>query len=402
MDAKKIAVVSNYSEKCGIAQYTENLLNGFNRHDPSIAVDVLQIDSHLMKSKRKIHRKRKVDHIKEIAAKLKQYDAVNIQFENGIFGSNNLEVLRHINILVSSTDNVTITMHTVDYGSENDINSVDIIKLALKFKFKAAFGGVYRVLRSGFLDQFMKLIKKTSGVKLIVHTKREQKNLSSYYDFNQVYVHPLAFTDKEERESLPLRDHVLKGYGISDDDVCISIFGFISKYKGHLTALKALSLLPDNYKILIVGSQHPASVKKMKEIDGYIESVIKLIKTNELVDRVVFAGNVTDERLKDIMKLSDVSIFPYLEVGQSASGPASMQLEFGGRAIYSNAHVFSELNKFCGNEMVMCDIGNYVELSGLIERLMLEDDLKDNTFNKNHSLKTNVLFYKKVLLGDGQ
>lgn len=429
---KRIGIISNYGQKCGISQYTENLLKGFNRHGNDIVAEVIEINSALVKVKRKTHKKRKHQHWLDIANKSKRYDAVNIQFENGIFGNNNSEVLKNLETLIKKGNkNITITMHTVDYGVEVHGSGIrDSLKFLLKLEFKNARACLTDKYRAKFLDSFINLISKSPNVKLIVHTERERKKLKMLFDFDAVYSHPLSFTDNNDREDRPERNSILNKYGINKNDVCISIYGFISEYKGHQIAINALEQLPDNYKLLIVGAQHPASIRPFSGVDEYIDDLLKGIETkNEInlkrkfhgidadlqkklygievekadekvsiFERICFAGSVSDQEMLDIMKTTDVAIFPYLEVGQSASGPATMQLEVGGRILFSGAHHFRELNKYSDSELKLFDIGNYLELAQLIKVSMDDEKVIDNKFNAKFSLKTNIEFYKETLL----
>src|SRR4051794_12408463 len=67
------------------------------------------------------------------------------------------------------------------------------------------------------------------------------------------------------------------------------------------------------------------------------------------------------------MALCDAVVFPYLEVGQSSSGPISQALELGCRIVASRTHAFLEFAEYHGNAIEFFDIGNHVELA---ERLM--------------------------------
>jgi hypothetical protein len=63
------------------------------------------------------------------------------------------------------------------------------------------------------------------------------------------------------------------------------------------------------------------------------------------------------------MAICDAVVFPYLEVGQSASGPISQALELGCRIIASRTHTFLEFGKYHENAVEFFDIGNYLELA---------------------------------------
>jgi hypothetical protein len=56
-------------------------------------------------------------------------------------------------------------------------------------------------------------------------------------------------------------------------------------------------------------------------------------------------------------------VFPYLEVGQSASGPISQALELGSRIIASRTHTFLEFAEYHRDAIEFFDIGNHLELA---------------------------------------
>ncbi|MGH7089268.1 MAG: hypothetical protein ACREFQ_10235 [Stellaceae bacterium] len=66
------------------------------------------------------------------------------------------------------------------------------------------------------------------------------------------------------------------------------------------------------------------------------------------------------------MAICDAVVFPYLEVGQSASGPISQSLELGCRVIASRTHAFLQFGRYHQNRIEYFDIGNHLELAGRI------------------------------------
>ena len=63
------------------------------------------------------------------------------------------------------------------------------------------------------------------------------------------------------------------------------------------------------------------------------------------------------------MAMCDAVVFPYLEVGQSSSGPISQALELGCRIIASRTHAFLEFAEYHRNAIEFFDIGNHLELA---------------------------------------
>ncbi|MBV9329965.1 MAG: hypothetical protein JOZ55_00265 [Alphaproteobacteria bacterium] len=66
------------------------------------------------------------------------------------------------------------------------------------------------------------------------------------------------------------------------------------------------------------------------------------------------------------MAACDTVVFPYLEVGQSASGPIAQAVELGCRIIASRTHTFLAFAEYHPEAIEFFDIGNHLELAGRI------------------------------------
>jgi hypothetical protein len=179
------------------------------------------------------------------------------------------------------------------------------------------------------------------------------------------------------------------------------VFGFLGRYKGFDTVVRALHHLPKDHHLLIFGGVHPNEIKRHQPIDpvvaslfdtGYVDtSVAERIRTNspasvpaisvavdgsmrdllvehpkDLSDRIHFLGTQSDADFLSGMTICDAVVFPYLEVGQSSSGPISQALELGCRVIASRTHTFLQFGRYHQNMIEFFDIGNHLELAGRI------------------------------------
>jgi len=86
----------------------------------------------------------------------------------------------------------------------------------------------------------------------------------------------------------------------------------------------------------------------------------------DLSSRIHFLGAQSDADFLSGMAICDAVVFPYLEVGQSSSGPISQSLELGCRVIASRTHTFLQFAKYHPDTIEFFDIGNHVELAGRI------------------------------------
>src|SRR6516162_8215897 len=84
----------------------------------------------------------------------------------------------------------------------------------------------------------------------------------------------------------------------------------------------------------------------------------------DLSDRIHFLGAQRDAEFLSGMAICDAVVFPYLEVGQSSSGPISQALELGCRVIASRT--FLQFAKYHPDTIEFFDVGNHLELAGRI------------------------------------
>jgi hypothetical protein len=197
----------------------------------------------------------------------------------------------------------------------------------------------------------------------------------------------------------------------------IGVFGFLGRYKGFDTVIRALHHLPEEYHLLIFGGVHPNEIRPHQEIDpvvsslfdaGYIDtSVAERTRTHpgaaapvvsvafdgsmrdllvehpkDLSSRIHFLGAQTDADFLAGMAICDAVVFPYLEVGQSSSGPISQSLELGCRVIASRTHTFLQFARYHPNMVEFFDIGNHLELAGrILARPQFEPRDRQLTFN---------------------
>lgn len=404
---KKLAIISTYNESCGNASYTEVLRKEFSKY---YEVDILPLQLDILSSNASNIKKIANKHIDEISQAVKNYDYVNIQFEAGLYGNTKNDILRRVKKIIKASNNVILTMHRVDLPKS--IFSLKTFKVLVSSK--NIIGNLRRIRNEIYFKSLYKdLIKimkdhsKNNGSNIIVHTKRDKKTIERFFDFKNVHDFPLTFLNKEERlreKNISERNGFIERYSLNKNDKIIGIFGYISEYKGHETIIKALSYLPDDYKLLIFGSQHPMSIQEYKSCDDYIEKLLQLIENisknkKSFNERIQFLGNLDDDRFIEALYCCDFAVLPYLEVNQGGSGIASLVLETKINALYSNNKAFDELNKYFPNTFSRFDIGNYMELAKKIKDYKENYTLKIDDCLETYNIENNIIFHKNIFEG---
>jgi glycosyltransferase involved in cell wall biosynthesis len=92
--------------------------------------------------------------------------------------------------------------------------------------------------------------------------------------------------------------------------------------------------------------------------------------STEIKHRIHYLGQASDEDMPRFYAMLDYAVHPYMRTkeGQSGSGPATFALEFGSRALFSNAPVFREMNQYFEGAMQFFNIGNFMELADQLQR----------------------------------
>lgn len=395
----RLAIISTYDEMCGIAGYTRALEQQLRPH---AEVTVFDLDQYLLRAPHKRVQRLADDHIKEIAARLHEFDSVNIQLEYGTLGRTTKQIMRRFRKLVTAAPAVSVTFHTILGQEPLDWSAIGYSLIT--GRIVRAFRTVSAFHRNRDLGtrtyRFLRARQRRQPVSVIVHTKRDARLLRDVFRVRNVEHHPLSFiaaADAERIRQTATRDQFPLLRTFPPDAKLIGSFGFLSPYKGFEIALRALHYLPDDHHLLIFGGVHPQSIRREQAIDPYIQTLFDeahightiLDTVNEkgaplsfnldaaskdfltrhpedLNSRVHFLGVHNDETFMRAMALCDMVVLPYLEVGQSSSGPIAMALEMGCRVLASRTLAFLQFARYHPNQIEFFDIGNYAELADLI------------------------------------
>lgn len=101
-------------------------------------------------------------------------------------------------------------------------------------------------------------------------------------------------------------------------------------------------------------------------------------------------GALDDDDFLAGMAICDVVVFPYLEVGQSSSGPISLAVELGSRVIASRTRTFLEFAAYHPNRVEFFDIGNHIELA---ERIVARAQHEARREPPRYNVETNKAVY---------
>ena len=390
----RLAIVSTFDELCGIAGYTRFLRKQL---DCYFDIEVFDLDQFFMRSTDRHVVKLADRMVKEFCARFKEFDFVNIQLEHGTLGFYHRDILRRFAWLAKSAPALSVTFHTV-LAQEGFAFRAFFNKIKSMNFEAAAEMLVEHQIRTTLSNRMFRLLRRLQILKpvnVIVHTPRDKRLMFYVNRIQSVYDHPLAFLSTKDverfkseakRENFPLLAKIPKQAKL------IGVFGFVSEYKGFETVIRALQRLPKSYHLLIFGGLHPNDIKARQAISPYVKRLldeayvrktvlddhdknslnVSIDSTNthllldhprDVSNRLHFMGAQTDEDFARGMGVCDYAVFPYLEVGQSSSGPISIALEMGPRIIAARTRAFLQLARYHKDAFEMFEIGNHVELA---------------------------------------
>ncbi len=399
----RLALVSTYNELCGIAAYTRSLekqlADGFE-------VTVFDLNQYLLRSNHRRVRKFGDRHIQEICREIRDFDSINLQLEHGTLGISAHDIYRRFNWLLRAAPRISVTFHTMFQPEAFDFNGYLRALVRCNFAKAAALRSSYlrtHLLSAGIAGR-LRRAQRFKPVSVIVHTRRDLAQMKFVHGLRDIYDHPLSFLGNQDasdirrcasRNRFTILDQVPKTGRL------IGVFGFLGRYKGFDTVIRALHHLPADYHLLIFGGVHPNEIRPHQSIDpvvsslfdaGYVDTSIAersrvvsgagapavsvavdgsmrdlLVEhPKDLSQRIHFLGATGDSDFLAGMAICDTVVFPYLEVGQSSSGPISQALELGCRVIASRTHTFLQLDRYHRNAIEFFDIGNHLELAARI------------------------------------
>lgn len=309
----KIAIITTWKEKCGIAAYSTELVEELKK----IGIEVT-----ILKTKIRCNNP---FFFKELAKQASTFDLINVQFQLGLYGPKGLYTPIFFNSL-SSTKVVT-TMHET-----------------IAINPATTFGKIISPYKKFLVNTVVK-----NSDSIIAHSKYVQKTVELITNKKVNYV-PLPIESTEIQECIP-SEKAMQQLGIKQKNVLLT-FGFVVPNKGFESIIKALKYIPDTF-LIIAGGEKNAK---------YSEKLRKLAIIYGVQDRIKFMGFVKKEELPMIFGAANIVIFPYLYSETSAA--IVQALCFGKCIIASNIQAFAEfeyIEKFKDEYSLISMINYYLE-----------------------------------------
>lgn len=355
---KKIKILhfSTHNENCGIGKYNEMFLDAMASSD--------LVDNSFFETSPNILRimngEQKDQMYAALKAELRGYDILHIQHEFSFLHSADFPRIARVAKEIGKKLIITVhTSPTLAYEKPHlgGFGPRNIVRFVRQYKRKISFD---KVFTSAVLLADKVLIHNTATQNALVELGVSKQKTS-------IIMLPVPAVDRSLKSTL-----ITKKLNIGSGDVVMALTGFLHKFKGIDHAIKALTYLPKNYKLAIIGGMH------IDHDAALYDSTADLIRDLGLQERVYITGFVDDDaQLNAMIRECDVSVYPYDRHYYSNISSASLNNGFANHkpVVAYPTDSFVELNNKT-NCMVLPKVFAYYELAREIESLDIESATK--------------------------
>ena len=353
----KILNLSTYNEPCGIGKYQESFVRSLNNQG-TVYAEFFQISLNIFKNQSEDE---KQTSLATLEISLKDYNVLHIQHEFSFFNGDDLN--RIVNLTHKVGKKVVITMHTPP-------------SLAWSTPSPPRITGLSTFLANRTIQKEIKLFKKnfvdpaTAADCIICHNQFIAAELVSFGvkpERIKYLTLPIPCTSKTTQNN----NLIASSLRNSNDDVILATIGFISETKGIHYAIDALSFLPRNYKLAVIGGIHPNHGYQ----SDYLQNLLDLIIQRNLNSRFYLTGYIeNDEELVQTVSECDICLFPYDLLYYRSATSASINVATSSYkpAIAFPTPAFKDIS-FYNKSVQICKLANGYELAREIRAMNIEE-----------------------------
>lgn len=350
----KILNFSSHYEDCGIAKYQENYVDEINK-TKGFETTFFEYSPYQT-------REMSDNEFKDVIAKLsntvKDYDIFHIQHEFGFYRRDQLQQL--VDTAKAAGAKVVITYHTSP--------DLIIIKKPLNGFGPRNIISFLRSYRHNHILEKIHIKPLIDSDLVIAHNEYTAEKLRTYGVPKAkitLIPHPTYGATN------PKKTHYIeKSLNKKEGDIILSTVGYIHRFKGVDKAVKALSYLPDNYKLAILGG-----VKSDSDDQKLYDEVADLVIERNLQDRVFITGVIPgDDELNSYIRETDISLYPYDSVYYKgvASGALNLAIANERPIVAYPVSTLKETNSEIG-QLVLTQSDSYYELAKEVKHIDISE-----------------------------
>jgi len=159
---------------------------------------------------------------------------------------------------------------------------------------------------------------------------------------------------------LPPREEARQTLG-AENRFVVTLFGFLSRKKGHKLALAALKALPEDVLLLFAGGGHP------DDATDYVEEISVMARESGVAERARITGYLPKEQVAVVMSATDLVIAPFTET--SGSGSLALAFACGKPILASDIEPHREINRATSFAVSLFPPGDAGALAQAIDQL---------------------------------
>ena len=361
MNKLKVLHFSSHYEDCGIAKYQEQFFDGMASSDEveNVFFEYSPYQTRIMYD----------DELEKVfttlANQLPNYDIFHIQHEFGFFSRD--EFKRLIETAKSLGKKIVVTIHAAP-------------STALKPKELGGYSprNIVKHLRNRKHNKHIftnHLLPLREADLVLVHNEATKNNVISESGIDKQKVmqimHPVPARQKVLKSS-----RIKNALSVKPGDTVYANIGFLHKYKGVDKAIKALSYLPSNYKLAVIGGMHATT--SLDDIKLY-DKLADLAVQRGVQDRVYITGFIKDDtEMAGLIQEADICVYPYDGVyyGSVSSGALNLAMANDRPIIAYPTLTFSEMAKDKNAPLVLTKTFSYYELARELQAIDVNEQKK--------------------------
>src|SRR5579863_3951578 len=369
----KVLHLSTWNERCGIGDFTHSVVEHLSAAGIDNEVFPLAVSALRYMTSGEVCEE--MDRFARMAA---DYDLVHVQHEFSLFtGSGGVfDTLLHfchlLEALQKTQKPVVVTFHSgaalatllpaadANRRPAESGGATAILGAARRIRLRLAAHKLNKLWRTRIAPYFSGQRGNFRGV---VHTERTRwEMINSGLAPECVSVVPLGCELRDRSILDEDRAAAKVKLGLFSDSILLTIFGFVAAYKGHLTAIEALKLLPPRYHLAVVGGPHPGNAHDM--------TLNALLAAWEGQDpkRLIVTGYVPRETIDTYFAATDICLAPFQKGNPTGSASLTWALTSGKPTIASNIAAFAEIQQ-AAECLQLCTPDAAHELAWHVEQL---------------------------------